>query len=109
MDPFTGCFISHLPLTVVYLRFALKAISLLINNGTESVEFVNQGTARLGALIRELTDEKNILVEKYRAEKGAWDLYYDVLKIAEDNLSQNDPFMLDLKKTAEKIINNCLL
>ncbi|MDO8835038.1 MAG: hypothetical protein Q7V01_05555, partial [Vicinamibacterales bacterium] len=48
VDPFTGCFISTLPVTVVLLRFALRTASLFAaGKREEALEFVRTGVPQL--------------------------------------------------------------
>ena len=46
--PFTGCFVSQLPITVAMLRFSLK-VAHLFNNGksVEAAEFIHTGVFQL--------------------------------------------------------------
>ncbi len=104
LDPFTGCFVSNLPLTVVYLRFTLKALFLLNNDYKKGVEFLKQGSDRLIKLIKDLTVDKDTLFEKYRFEKDSWNLYYEILKIAEIKLKENDMWMIAMKDKVNSIM-----
>lgn len=111
VDPFTGCFISHIPLTVVYLRFVLKAATFFENSKNKhfekGIEFLKSGSRRLLKLIKQLNENPNLLKEKYQQEKTAWDLFYDILDIAENKFKENDPFLNELKNKTLKIIANC--
>ena len=46
---------------------------------------------------------------EYSREKEGWDLYYDVLDELEKALDEDDPFALELKARARKIISKCRL
>jgi hypothetical protein len=113
LDPFTGCFISRIPVTVVYLSLALKAASLF---GTGSEEDAQQGMELIGMCSRNLTEmigrtvsDRYPLSAEYSREKEGWDLYYDVLDGIEKALKEDDPFALELKARAGKIIGECRL
>jgi hypothetical protein len=111
IDPFTGCFVSRIPLTVVYLRFALKAASFFDKNTKESdqqgFEFLQAGTRRLRETIQKLNQQPNPLIDEFERENMGWGIYYDVLDRVEENLKKEDSFPLELKKRAEAIIAGC--
>ncbi|MBL7031847.1 MAG: hypothetical protein ISR97_01545 [Nitrospira sp.] len=111
IDPFTGCFVSRLPLTVVYLRFSLK-LALSLNQGTkekncEGLELGISGISRLHETVQKLTHGTNPLIEQFNKEKEGWNLFYDVLDSAEAGTKEGDPFALELKEKAAAIIDNC--
>ena len=48
IDPFTGCFVSRLPVTVAMLRFALKVANLFnAGKSDEATEFIHTGVFQL--------------------------------------------------------------
>ncbi|MBW2615784.1 MAG: hypothetical protein JRD02_06385 [Deltaproteobacteria bacterium] len=108
IDPFTGCFVSHIPFTVVYLRLALQG-ALYFNEGKpkEGFELLQMGTTRLHRIIKELGKTPDSLKERYMAEKKAWNAYYDILDRIEDGLEETDPFTLDMKEKTERWIKDC--
>ena len=110
VDPFTGCFISYIPKTVVYLRFALKAMSLF-NEGKaeEAVEFVCSGAKRISAAIDFSTGTVSRLKEQYQNERRKWKLFYDTMSAIEDGIKAENQFGIELKKRAINIANNCIL
>ena len=76
VDPFTGCFITKTPNTIIMLRFAFKILDLYINGEQEkAVEFAQAGSVRILNIIKDL----NALENLYKNEKNAWHLYYDIL------------------------------
>jgi hypothetical protein len=111
IDPFTGCFVSRLPITVVYLRFALKLASFFENASAgkdlQGLEFFEVGIKRLGSTIRKLTSEPGILSKRFNKEKKAWSIFYEILDKAEDGIKKSDPFSLELQKKANELIKNC--
>ncbi|MBW1704042.1 MAG: hypothetical protein JRJ86_02630 [Deltaproteobacteria bacterium] len=108
IDPFTGCFVSHIPFTVVYLRLALQG-ALYFNEGKpkEGFELLQMGTTRLHRIIKELGKTPDYLKERYMAEKKAWNTYYDILDRIEDGIKERDPFTLDMKEKAETLTKDC--
>ena len=105
IDPFTGCFVSIIPLTVVSLRLALGG-ALFFKDGKPNGGFdlLQMGTNRLHKIIKKLSKTSNPLREKFRKEKKAWDIFYDVLDKVEEGLKNGDPFDLDLDKKAKELI-----
>ncbi len=108
IDPFTGCFVSHIPFTVVYLRLALQG-ALSFNEGKpdDGFELLQMGAHRLRGIIRELTNRPDSLKKRYFAEKKAWNLYYDILDRIENGLKEGDPFAFDMRAKAKKLIEDC--
>jgi hypothetical protein len=105
LDPFTGCFISQLPVTVVYLRFALKAAEFeAAGKIEEAAEFIKNGTQRI---YNTLDFIQNEISEQYRREKKGWELYFDVLEKCKAALNKQDKFALKLRKTARQIVSMC--
>ncbi|MFH1624630.1 MAG: hypothetical protein ABID54_05675 [Pseudomonadota bacterium] len=110
VDPYTGCFISRIPTTVVYLRFSLKAASFFVMGGGEQgVEFVTEGSRRIANALDFVRGEKSAMKQRYEEERLGWDLYYDVLSAVEKALDKKDSFALELCRKAEKIIDESLV
>ncbi len=110
IDPFTGCFISKIPITVVYLRFGLRAASFFAGNKEEQgLEFIKVGANRITKALDFVRGEKSMLEQQYEKERLGWDLYYDTLTALEDALKKDDPFALALRKKAESIIDQCTI
>ncbi|UCH81999.1 MAG: hypothetical protein JSW20_05070 [Nitrospiraceae bacterium] len=111
VDPFTGCFISKIPLTVVYLRFALKTASLIADSSGVSArkgkEFMKSGCKRIGDTISYLTQDPNPLIDLYKRGKKGWDMFYDILDIIEGGLADGDAFTFELKKKAFSVVESC--
>jgi hypothetical protein len=77
VDPFTGCFVSRLPVTVVMLRFSTKVAELFLSgNADEGTRFLLEGFPRLETAMRFASDG---LAQRYRAEREGWNLFYDAL------------------------------
>jgi hypothetical protein len=108
LNPFTGCFITNLPFTIVYLRFVLFISSLYNTENKQSINKANNlikdGAPRLLDLIEKIESEDNILLQKYINERKGWHLFYDILDIAETQINANDEWMVDIKSKAEKIL-----
>jgi hypothetical protein len=107
LDPFTGCFISGIPITIVYLRFALKTAHLFASgNPAAALRFVDEGIKRFSGIMEPHERVKNPLSEIYKAEKRGWDIYYDVMEIMERKISSGDPFAKELADKAKSLVNS---
>jgi hypothetical protein len=102
VDPFTGCFISKLPVTVVYLRFALKAMSFFKNgNSKDGVDFIENGSRRINEAQKFISSE---FESQYRRERDGWDMFYDILSACQSALEKGDPHAINLKDRAENLV-----
>ena len=109
-DPFTGCFVSKLPLTVVYLRLSLRAASLFKKGDRdEGLDLLKLGHIRLGKIIENFLSRPRLLEERYQMERAVWNVYFDLLDKVEEGLGRGDPFALELREKARKLIRDCKL
>jgi hypothetical protein len=110
IDPFTGCFVSKIPITVVYLRFAFKAASLFDGDEKEQgLEFVQTGARRIKSALKFVGGDPCKLKRQYAKERLAWDLFYDTLSAAEEGLRNGEAFARELKTKAESILSDCAI
>ena len=108
LDPFTGCFISKIPETVVTLRFALKAAMLFRDNQIQKgLELVKSGTKRISRASEFARGDGSALRLQYQKERHGWNLYYDILDAVEKALTKKDPFALELREKALSVIQEC--
>lgn len=110
IDPFTGCFMSRIPLTVVYLRFAFEILARIQKGETgQALEFTQLGARRLNKVLDWLLYGENPLQEVYRQEKAGWDLYYDILDMAEEKLRQDEAFAKEMRGKVKNIMDDCFV
>ena len=113
IDPFTGCFVSKIPFTVVYLRLALKLAGYFDPDDPvkkeEGLKLLTLSADRLEGLIRELSKSPDPLSERYQKEKEGWDIFYDVLDRIEEGLSRGDDFAMELRRKARELVSDCLV
>ena len=112
MDPFSGCFISKIPLTVSTLRLALKA-AWLFGRGSEKSEreageLVSQGCARLAEAAGTAGDPE-VAGSWYRRCKEGWDLYYDTLDALERGLQKGDAFARRMRRKALGLVREWIV
>ena len=103
LDPFTGCFVSRLPVTVVMLRFALRLVQAFDDGrGTLGLEMAEIGARRLDeALDFTNGDALRNVVER---ERAAWSDFYDVLDALEGAIAAGDAFAIDIREQAREIV-----
>ncbi|MBP7738615.1 MAG: hypothetical protein KA369_21755 [Spirochaetes bacterium] len=106
VDPFTGCFISALPITIVCLRFALRAARMIAENDPESLRFFTEGIGRLSVFLDNHRKGKNPIEDMYMKEKQGWDLYYDTLDCVERDIKRKDPFAMVLLDKARVFVES---
>ena len=110
VDPFTGSFISHIPITLTYLRFALKVESLFKSGNTSlGVEFVRLAAQRIQGAVDFAFGEAAALKRRYEHERQGWDLYYNTLAAIENGVKAGDEFALDLRRTAQDLVKRSAL
>jgi hypothetical protein len=102
LAPFTGSFISRLPLTTSFLAFALKALD---DKGSLDVdEYLSVGSRKLGHWLEWLNENPNGLKLAYESEREAWDGYYDILDHVEDGLKKGSAEAARLAERANRIM-----
>ncbi len=87
IDPFTGCFVSKIPLTTVLLRFCMKAVDLFEAGDDQlASDFMLRNFERLERSIEFAYGKEDLLLKTYNKERKGWNLFYDVL----DGLENKD-------------------
>lgn len=98
-NPFTGCFITPIPATVVLLRFCMKAAGFfLAGEPKKGTGFVEASHPRL---TRAMDFVRNDLRRQYQREREGWNQFYDVL----EDVRKDDA----LRTKAIEIIDGCLV
>ena len=73
----------------------------------QGLEFVKMGSRRITDAIDFVQGENSMLKQRYQNERLGWNLYYDTLEAVEDALKHEEGFALDLRKKAQRIIDQC--
>ncbi|MGD1853144.1 MAG: hypothetical protein ACFB2W_02740 [Leptolyngbyaceae cyanobacterium] len=108
IDPFTGCFVSRLPITVAMLRFSLKVATLFEKGKSdEAAEFIHTGVSQLQEGLDFIQGDPSELQNTYQREKAGWQLFYQALESVEKALHSGESWALDVQKAAQKIVENC--
>ncbi|MEJ2025167.1 MAG: hypothetical protein P8Y00_09165, partial [Deltaproteobacteria bacterium] len=110
VDPITGCFVSHVPVTLVLLRFALDVAELFqAGKQQKAVDLVRMGVGRIGDVVQRLVKNPDLYKERFEQEKAGWNLYYDILDRVERDLKKGDPFAEGLQREASRLVRGCML
>jgi hypothetical protein len=107
IDPFTGSFVSRLPVTVTLLRFALR----ILRFHRDGEHVTSRSFALVGARRIAEAMERTRPVDRMRAvidhERSGWDAYYDALDALEQGLRAGDPDATLLRDRARAIVAGC--
>ena len=82
IDPFTGCFVTRRPMTIVFMRLALYCAEMLENDPRSDgdvARVLDLANRKLSPLI----DHPDSIGRDYRRQRNGWDLFYDALEKAE--------------------------
>ncbi|MCP4304101.1 MAG: hypothetical protein GY788_04300 [bacterium] len=103
LDPFSGCFVTRLPLTVTSLRFALHALSL--ESSEVATGYLREGTKRLadsGPTVAALEDT-------VCSERKGWTDFYDALDRIEEGVERGGERFAKLVAAAKTVVSEAEL
>ncbi|MGH2683649.1 MAG: hypothetical protein ACRDIX_10490 [Actinomycetota bacterium] len=107
-DPFTGAFVSRAPVTVVFLRLALRAATMFAGGDRDRAEeLVTSGAERLSQTLAFVEGRPSELAARFRAEREGWDLFYDTLAVLERRLTEGDVLAEELAGRARRLVEAC--
>jgi hypothetical protein len=111
IDPFTGCFASHIPTTLVALRLTLRVGELLTDDdqgaATEALDLMEMAAERLDPLIERLRETPQALSDELDTQRAGWDLFYDLLNALERALAEGDRQAFALRDVARQLVEAC--
>jgi hypothetical protein len=111
IDPFTGCFASHIPTTLVALRLSLCVGELLARGDgqarAEALELMEMAAERLDPLIGRLREAPLALADELAKQRAGWDLFYDSLNALEEALAEGDQKASVLRDAARRVVEDC--
>ncbi len=107
VNPFTGCFISEIPITIAFMRLALRA-AWLFEQGESSraCELIETAAARLLPIIEKIKASNSPFREAFEMEKRAWDTYYDVVEHISAGLEAGDPKAVEIARRGKELIDS---
>jgi hypothetical protein len=100
LDPFSDCFASATPRTVVFLRVALRTLRLQVDGDVRGAHEYSVLAARRVAAALAAEGDVAITARELDQERAAWNDYYDAL----DALEAGRP---DLRARALQIMDGC--
>ena len=106
VDPFTGCFISALPVTISLLRLALHLLDSR-NDAGQRKTILELAGERLPEWILHKEDKAAELERCWIQERKAWDTYFDALDLLEVKLSAADKEAEKTARLFHQILENC--
>ena len=107
-DPFTGSFISRLPVTVTMLRFALNTATLFRDGrDDEAVELMSTAIPQLEEALRFVQGEPSDLEDTFEREKEGWGIFYDALQGIEDAMDAKEGWANDLSSSVRDYVSGC--
>ena len=111
IDPFTGCFASDIPATIVALRLVLRVSELLSRRDesavAEACEIVDSAAGRLAPLLGPPAAVVATLGAAFTEEKDGWQLYYDVLQSLQDAIGVGDQQAIATRERARQLVSRC--
>ena len=111
IDPFTGCFASHIPTTLVALRLTLRVGQLLADGDeearAEALDLMEMAADRLDPLIRRLTEAPQALADELAEQRAGWNLFYDLLDALENALAEGDQQAETLRDATLRVVQAC--
>ncbi len=104
LDPFTGGFISRLPVTTVTLRFALRILEAFAGGDAElGRAYATIGSRRLLEALALATDQDG-LQARLDDERAQWRHLYDALDAIESALAAGNSRAIELQRRARELI-----
>ena len=108
IDPFTGCFVSKIPVTTVLLRFCMKAADLFESGDNQlASDFMIQSFERLERSIKFAYGKEDLLQKAHNRNREGWNLFYDILNGIEDTKVINSIKRMAIQINAARICAGC--
>jgi len=109
-DPFSGCFISMIPITVSILRFSLRVAAFFNEDRSEeAVAFMVAGIPQLQEELSFIQGGPSALEQAYQREQQGWQLFYRSLSAVEQALNAGESWALAVQTDARRIITECAM
>ena len=102
LNPFTGCFITPFPYTMIFLRLILK----VLDEPENRKELLDLAVRRLGPFITGGESAESVQKE-WMAEREGWDLYYDSLDMLESELKDSSVTGNEIRKEIVNKLEHC--
>jgi hypothetical protein len=107
INPFTGCFVSNIPVTVCMMRFAIKGAGFFETSEHElGRRFFVENVSRLQHAIDFIAGTPSQLKQQVETERKGWNLFYDVLDHIEIALTQQNEAAILMQQKTKEIIDH---
>ena len=103
LDPFTGCFVSRIPVTVASLRFALHALDPNCTHA-DAQKYLIEGVRRLREAAANVADLGRIV----RREQEQWNVFYDALDAIDGGLLRHEAWASRTRLAAHRVVSRAL-
>ncbi len=111
IDPFSGCFVSHIPTTLVALRLTLRVAELLSDGdeqaSAEAFDLMNLAADRLDPVIEQFRETPSAMADELAEQRAGWDVFYDVLDALEKAIAEQDPKAIAVQAAARRVVRDC--
>jgi len=110
IDPFTGCFVSQIPVTLAFLRAAFRALHSMAQGApAQGEELIRLTARRVRPWLEKIAAGENPMLTVYRRERKGWDLFYDLLDRTQQSLDRGDGFAEEIRNRFAGILKDCRL
>lgn len=107
LDPFSGSFVSELPVTVVLLRVALRTLRLFeAGDLTDAREYATDAPRRVEEALLADGDIDDV-ADRLHAERSSWGQFYDALDALETAIADDEDAAVGIRRAAGRIIDGC--
>ncbi len=111
IDPFTGGFVSRIPITLVMLRLSLACAERFATDDTdqhrEAACMSKLAADRLGEVFERTEQQGNPIATPWAEERRAWDAYYDILDGWERCIAQDEDWAQSLAQATGQLMHPC--
>ncbi len=103
LAPFTGAFVSNMPVTLTFVRLAVTALSWANDRADEAHRLFVEGVRRCDAS-RRFASEK--LADELRADRQGWADIYDALDLLEGKIQTGEEWAMTARTAAREVLES---
>jgi hypothetical protein len=107
LDPFTGAFVSDMPVSLAHVRLAMRALRMFgADDPAAGRAYAIDGTRRLAETMRSTADAPGVAA-RLAMERAAWHAFYDAIDALEAGIAAGDRAAEAARARAVAIIDGC--
>jgi hypothetical protein len=107
LDPFTGAFVSDMPVSLAHVRLAMRALRMFgADDPAAGRAYAIDGTRRLAETMRSTADAPGVAA-RLAMERAAWHAFYDAIDALEAGIAAGDRAAEAARTRAVAIIDGC--